>query len=145
MSFCLAFFQSYTGWTEKNPIVAALGSMPFACRTCRTCSASLDACWYAACDVSSCTEMSNWSTAVSGADSNLPSAPTYTEFGSAVRAGCSCANDAMARTKSARRQAAVFIKHLSGGTIEPKSEDPLLQVEDKRPLERTQRTGSIAT
>src|SRR5579862_6139504 len=51
-------------------------------------------------------------TAVSGAVSNLPSAPTYTVLGDAVTVGCSCAAQAAARTQNVIARMCIFTKNL---------------------------------
>ena len=76
MSFCLGFFQSYCGLTEKKPISADLGSMPLARRTWRVASACLPACvvrLFGGVGLRRNVELDEGGV---GAVSNLPSAPT---------------------------------------------------------------------
>src|SRR6266403_122153 len=102
MTLCFGFFQSYCGFTEKKPISADLGSMPFARRTWRVASACLAAWSYASLALSAWAEMLYWMSAVSGAVSNLPSAPTKMVLGTGLSVGF-CAIDRALRTKTAQR------------------------------------------
>src|ERR1700682_2854045 len=102
MTLCFGFFQSYCGFTEKKPISADLGSIPFARRTWRVASACLAAWSYASLALSAWAEMLNWMSAVSGAVSNLPSAPTKMVLGTALTVGL-CAIESALRTRTAQR------------------------------------------
>src|ERR1700688_2629300 len=101
MTLCLGFFQSYCGFTEKKPISADLGSMPFARRTWRVASACLAAWSYASLALSAWGEMLYLMRAVSGAVSNLPSAPTKMVLGTGLNVGL-CASDRALRTRTAQ-------------------------------------------
>src|SRR3979490_1988918 len=117
MTLCFGFFQSYCGFTEKKPISADLGSMPFARRTWRVASACLAAWSYASLALSAWVEMLYWMSAVSGAVSNLPSAPTKMVLGTGLSVGF-CAIERALKTRTAQRvTVAVFIGsllHLDG-------------------------------
>src|ERR1017187_2155 len=112
MTLCFGFFQSYWGFTAKKPISADLGSMPLARRTWRVASACLAARAEGALGLSAWAEMLNWMSAMSGAVSNLPSAPTKTVLGMALSVGL-CALASALRTRTAQTAArAVFIGSL---------------------------------
>src|SRR3979411_3109157 len=112
MTLCFGFFQSYCGFTEKKPISADLGSMPFARRTWRVASACLGALAYAAFAVSALAEMLYWRSAVSGAVSNLPSAPTKMVLGTGLSVGF-CAIERALKMRTAQRvRMALFIGFL---------------------------------
>src|SRR5260370_36142526 len=109
MTLCFGFFQSYCGFTEKKPISADLGSIPFARRTWRVASACLAAMSYASLALSAWVEMLNWMSAVSGAVSNLPSAPTKMVLGTGLSVGL-CAIEGALRTRMAQSVTmAVFV------------------------------------
>src|SRR5689334_4174857 len=105
------------GCSEKNPISACLGSMPLLRRIVLICSASCDARLYAARGDESCAEILNVTSAVSGADSNLPSALTYTVFACAVIVGGFCA---AAPTANAIRSTGTAIADLPYVFIHPR-------------------------
>src|SRR5216684_1378464 len=86
--------------------------MPFARRTWRVASACLAAWSYASLALSAWAEMLNWMSAVSGAVSNLPSAPTKMVLGTGLSVGL-CAIEGALRTRMAQSVTmAVFIGSL---------------------------------
>src|ERR1700681_1544831 len=121
MTLCFGFFQSSCGFTEKKPISADLGSIPFARRTWRVASACLAAMSYASLALSAWVEMLNWMSAVCGAVSNLPSAATQTVLGTGLSVGF-CAIEGAVRTRTAQSVTmAVFIGfllHLDGTDLD---------------------------
>src|SRR5258708_13799026 len=102
MTLCFGFLQSYCGFTEKKPISADLGAMPFARRSWGVASACLAAWSEASLALSAWAEMLNWMSAVSGAVSNLPSAPTKMVLGRGLSGGPS-AIERVLRTRTAQR------------------------------------------
>src|SRR3982074_1331695 len=117
MTLCFGFFQSYCGFTEKKPIYADLGTMPFPRRTWRVASACLGAWSWASLALSAWAEMLNWMSAVSGAVSNLPSAPTKMVLGTALSVGF-CAIERALRMRMAQRVTKIVfigsLLHLDG-------------------------------
>src|SRR3981189_1008026 len=86
--------------------------MPFARRTWRVDSAWLAAWSFASLALSACAEILNWMSAVSGAVSNLPSAPTKMVLGTGLSVGF-CAIERALKTRTAQRvTVAIFIGSL---------------------------------
>src|ERR1039457_4185414 len=112
MTLCFGFFQSYWGFTEKKPTSADFGSMPFARRTWRVASACFAAWSEASLALSGWAAMLNWMSAVSGAVSNLPSAPTKMVLGNGLSV-LLCALERALKTRRAQKVTrVVFIASL---------------------------------